>query len=138
MTDEKQARIKALRTKLASLSTDDRQKLASRGIVDTVEGRQLSVHNTILLYLQSNGNTPTIVGGYQQWKRAGKQVKRGEHGYIIWFPVGNKEDDSIEVTKFYTTTVFDIAQTEAISTAAVTPKVERVEDDTIMSGFQLV
>lgn len=114
---ERKEKIKRLRDKLSSLTEQDRQVLAARGLIATVEGHILSLHNTILLYLQSNGTSPTIVGGYQQWKRAGKQVKRGEHGYMIWFPVGAKDKDTgdiISAETFYTATVFDISQTESI------------------------
>ena len=114
---DRKGKIKELRSKLASLTEQDRQALAGRGLIATVEGHILSLHNTILVYLQCNGHTPTVVGGYQQWKRAGKQVKRGEHGYMIWFPVGQKDEDTgdiISAETFYTGTVIDISQTESI------------------------
>ncbi len=115
---ERKERIKELRKKLSSLTEQDRQALAARGLIATVEGHILSLHNTLLVYLQCNGHTPTGVGGYQQWKRAGKQVKRGEHGYMIWFPVGQKDEETGDILgaeTFYTATVFDISQTETIS-----------------------
>lgn len=115
MTERKQ-RIKELRTKLANLTPAEREKLTVRGLIATVEGRALSFHNTMLVYLQSNGAAPTVVGGYKQWRKAGKQVRRGEHGYIIWFPVGEKTEDGdiIDAQTFYTATVFDISQVEAM------------------------
>ncbi len=117
MEATKVARIKELRKQLANLTPEQKQALTSRGIIATVEGRQLSIHNTLLVYLQCNGHAPTVVGGYQQWKRAGKQVRKGEHGFTIWFPVGQKNEDTGDVTqaeRFFTGTVFDISQTEAI------------------------
>jgi len=117
MTPEKKTRIKELRQKLANLKPEDRQALISRGLTATVEGRTLSLHNTLLVYLQSTKTKPTVVGGYQQWKRAGKQVRKGEHGFTIWFPVGPKDketDDVLTAETFYTTTVFDISQVEPI------------------------
>ena len=115
MTERKQ-RIKELRTRLANLTPQEREKLSLRGLIATVEGRTLSLHNTLLVYLQSNGTLPTIIGGYRQWKQAGKQVRRGEHGYMIWFPVGEKTEDGdiIAAETFYTGTVFDISQVEAM------------------------
>ena len=116
MTPEKTTKIKELRNRLANLSEVERQALISRGLIATAEGRTLSLHNTYLIYLQSNGVTPTIVGGYQQWRKAGKQVKKGEHGYTLWFPVGVKDQNGelTEVVTYYTGTVFDISQTEVL------------------------
>jgi len=119
MTTERKARLKELREQLSKLTPEQRQGLADRGIIATIEGRQLSLHNTILVYLQSNGQTPTIVGGYQQWKRAGRHVSKGQHGMMIWFPVGEKNKDTGELVggpeTFYTATVFDIGQTEELA-----------------------
>lgn len=117
MTDEKRAKIKELRQRLANLTDQDKQALINRGMIATVEGRVLSLHNTILVYFQSNGTTPTVVGGYKQWLRAGRQVRKGEHGRMIWFPAGQKDEDGeiIECERFFTGTVFDISQTEAKS-----------------------
>jgi len=153
MMTEKQAKVKALRAKLKSLSDAEKQALINRGLILTIEGHALSVTNTMLLYLQSNGRTPTVVGGYQQWRKAGRQVMKGEHGYTIWFPAGNRkendeEDDSI---RFYTTTVFDQAQTEAIGEDAPAPasvavvatpspglRTESQPADNIMKGWVIV
>jgi len=112
---ERKQRIKELRTRRANLTPQERETLSSRGLIATVEGRTLSLHNTLLVYLQSNGAIPTIVGGYQQWRTVGKQVRKGEHGYMIWFPVGDKTDDGdiIAAETFFTGTVFDISQVEA-------------------------
>lgn len=115
MTTERKQRIKELRQRLSNLTEKERQTLASRGIIATVEGRTLSLHNTLLVYLQANGQTPTVVGGYQQWLKAGRQVLKGEHGYMIWFPVGSKNEetgDIIHAETYFTATVFDISQTE--------------------------
>lgn len=117
MTTERKERTQQLRQRLANLSDQDKEALTSRGLIATVEGRTLSLHNTLLVYIQSNGTIPTVVGGYQQWKRAGKQVKKGEHGYIIWFPVGQKDEETGDIMAaetFYTATVFDISQVEEI------------------------
>ena len=120
---EKQIRVRQLRQRLASLSEAERQELAKRGIIATVEGRALSLHNTYMVYLQCNGHQPTVVGGYNQWKRAGRQVMKGEHGYTILFPVGQKNLDG-EITEahtFYTGTVFDISQTQPLDGPSPAP-----------------
>ena len=116
MTQEKSSKIKALRKQLSELTLEQRQGLIDRGLIATVEGRTLSLHNTILVYLQSNGQTPSVVGGYKQWKKAGRQVQKGEHGYSIFFPIGPKDDDGelLAAERFYIGTVFDINQTEVM------------------------
>ena len=110
-------RLSELRRKLAGLSDAEKQALQARGIIATVEGRTLSLYNTYMVYIQSNGQTPSVVGGYQQWKRAGCQVIKGQHGMTILFPVGDKDKDTgdiISADRFYSATVFDISQTEEI------------------------
>lgn len=112
---EKRERIEALRQQLANLTDQDKQALTSRGLIATVEGRTLSYHNTLLVYLQCNGQQPSVVGGYKQWLRAGKQVIKGQHGFMIWFPIGEKDKetgDITDATHFYTGTVFDISQVQ--------------------------
>ena len=112
---EKGEKLNLIRKKLASLSEAEKQSLISRGLIATIEGRTLSVYNTILVYLQPNGLATSVVGGYRQWLKAGRQVKKGEHGFTILIPVGKKDEgtgDIIEVARFYPATVFDISQTE--------------------------
>ncbi|KKM99532.1 hypothetical protein LCGC14_1146960 [marine sediment metagenome] len=122
----KKARISELRRKLAGLTEAERKAFTDRGIIATVEGRTLSVNNTMMVYLQCNGNTPSVVGGYKQWIKAGRRVMKGQHGYSILFPVGQKDKETGEITgatHFYSGTIFDIGQTESIGTPA-TPEPE--------------
>jgi len=117
MTPQRRARVKELRERLANLSPEQRQELINRGLIATVEGRTLSAHNTMMVYIQSNGTLPSVVGGYRQWKAAGRQVTKGQHGYVIWFPIGEKDTetgDILSAERYFTATVFDISQTEAI------------------------
>ena len=116
MTDDKKQKVAELRKQLANMTKEQKDAIAAKGLIVTVEGRVLSLHNTIMLYLQSPHNTPTVVGGYNQWLRAGKQVKKGEHGYTILFPAGNKDaDGTITATHFFTGTVFDISQVSDVN-----------------------
>jgi len=121
MTQEKRTQLKELRQKLANLSAEQRDQLASHGLVATVEGRTLSLQNTMLLYMQTpdvfGGNgcrLPTVIGGFRQWLKAGKHVRKGEHGKTIFIPIGEKDKDGdiTGVSTFYTATVFDITQVE--------------------------
>ena len=116
MNTTRKAKIQELRETLTKLSDDQKQKLLDRGLVATIEGRTLSPHNTILVYIQSSNGGPTVVGGYKQWQKAGRHVDKGQHGLMIWFPIGPKDQDGNVVEKegFYTGTVFDISQTSEI------------------------
>jgi len=153
MTPERKERIATLRTKLSNLSKEEKQALASKGIITTIEGRAMSINNTLLLYIQSNGTTPTVVGGYNQWKQAGRQIQRGAHGFMIWFPIGNKDKDTgniLEASKFFTGTVFDISQTELIGEPQPQPQPQpqaqpqpqpqatKKQNNDIMEGWVLV
>jgi len=116
---KKEARIahkKEVRKKFASLTEDQKKKLADNAIIARVDGGALSVSNTIMLYLQTygTGTTPTVVGGYDQWRKAGRQVSQGQHGLLIWYPVGKKNENGEieEVDKFFMGSVFDVTQTE--------------------------
>ncbi len=124
MTD-KQTKLNELRAKIKALTPEQRQQLVKNCIVATIEGHQLSLYNTLMVYFQTptTAKTPSIVGGYQQWRKAGNQVSKGEHGYTILFPIGqkNEEGETIEVNRFFTATVFDISQTEAIGTKSAEP-----------------
>lgn len=116
---ERTRKVNELRKRLSNLSDAEKQALISRGIIATVEGRTLSLHNTILIYMQTDGRVPSVVGGYKQWKRAGRQVSKGQHGMLIWFPIGTKDEETGDVLSaeyYQVATVFDISQTEPIET----------------------
>lgn len=117
---EKRERIKQIRSTLALMSEDQRKALAEKFGIVTVEGHSLTPHNQCFLVAQSPINF-TVVGGFRQWKKAGRIVRKGEHGFLILVPSKQKDDNSNnEITsdedvKFYSATVFDISQTDSIS-----------------------
>lgn len=102
------------------MSADEREAMAARmGTVATVEGRALSLHNALLVYMQRPD--ATIVGGFRQWLAAGRSVRKGEHGVMIWAPGGERAahedaddviDEATSGPRFVMITVFDVAQTE--------------------------
>jgi len=122
-TKPRRERLAELRKKLADLNPDQRQALVEGVGVITVEGRSLSVNNQILLAFQHP--KATIVGGFQQWKKAGRTVRKGEHGSIIWFPTTKQKEgeatEDIELN-FLTGIVFDITQTDPITPQKNLPK----------------
>ncbi len=118
MTDAKKQKVRELRKYLTGLNVVQRQEIADKYGIVTIEGHRLSIVNMCLLVFQCPG--VTIVGGYRQWLRAGRQVRKGEHGHIIWFPAGKRdqEGDIDEVTFYALTTVFDISQTDPVEVPA--------------------
>jgi hypothetical protein len=105
--------------KLAALDNSKRQELASQYIVVNPEKHPLSMVNTILIYLQNSGRIPvTMVAGYKQWQKYGRQVTSGQHGFSIRFPLKPKSDkdnddtDDSDSLRFLWATVFDVTQTE--------------------------
>lgn len=120
MNGERKAKFNQLRKQLASLSEDQKlQLMVSAGGITNVDGHTLSLSNTVLMMMQAGNTTPTVVGGYRQWQRAGRQVQKGQHGLMIWYPsrrVQDEDEDADEDLKFFVGTVFDISQTEVRST----------------------
>ena len=103
------------------MSPERRQAMANSigHKIMTCEHRQLSEFNTALI-IDQGGCDYTIVGGYQQWRRAGRQVRAGEHGVSIWIPC-NKKKETVENAAadadslyFVMGTIFDVSQTDEI------------------------
>jgi hypothetical protein len=109
-------RMKDLLSQVAAMTDQQREELSKGVPIINPDGRYLSPRNQMLLLLQID--SPTIVGGYKQWKQHGRQVRKGESGSLIFFPVGPKDKESGEIEdaeRFYTGIVFDISQTEEIN-----------------------
>ena len=130
-SEARRAKFRELARKLSALPAADRAQLAARlpGIA-TIEGRTLSPINMLLVASQIP--SATIVGGFKQWRKAGRIVRKGEHGAQLWVPFKGKAEDQdagAEV-RFGMGTVFDVAQTEEISavTATASPEVAEMID----------
>lgn len=119
--EERRQVLRDLWQKIGEMSEDQRAAFVEKiGTVVTCEGHPLSVGNTILLAYQAE--TVTVVGGYNQWRAAGRQVRKGERSLGIWIPKNKAEGESqpapsIQTEKplyFIFGSVFDISQTEPI------------------------
>lgn len=117
---ERRDQIKKIAKTVSAMTPAQREAMANRfgGIVNN-EGRRLSIFNSCLLLQQREG--VSMVGGFQQWRTAGRMVRKGEKGLAIWIPTGKSEqpdDDEMSSSdrmRFMLATVFDISQTEEIS-----------------------
>lgn len=125
--------FKALAKRVSAMSEDERGAIVARvGAVVSIDGaRPLSRYNTCLLLCQLP--TVSVVGGFWQWKTAGRRVRKGESALSLWIPTnGAKGDGQAEPTgdqiegeakkagrsNFIVGSVFDISQTEPEPTAA--------------------
>ena len=109
---ERKAKVRAMLKKIAQM-TPEQQADLTNGTIFTVEKRALSLCNQCLVAMQ--GCRSTIVGGFQQWRRAGRIVRKGEHGFSIWVPSATKDEETgKEDLRFFLGTVFGIDQTEEI------------------------
>ena len=119
MKEEKKTRIKELMSKISQLSDEQKQMLVEKLGITNPEGHILTGRNQALLYFQAEGNPLSVVGGFQQWQKYGRVVRKGEHGYLIAVPANNKKNDenadSDDPTFFLWKAVFDISQTEEVT-----------------------
>ena len=119
MKEEKKTRIKEVMSKISQLSDEQKQKLVEKLGITNPEGHILTGRNQALLYFQAEGNPLSVVGGFQQWQKYGRVVRRGEHGYLIAVPANNKKvedsSDADDPTFFLWKAVFDISQTEEMT-----------------------
>lgn len=113
--DARRAKFAALVKQVGAMDPAARAVMFAKvPAVLTVEGKALSPLNGYLCALQSAGNSLSIVGGFRQWLRAGRCVRKGSHGLTIWVPLGakrNAEGEEGDGVRFGTGTVFDISQT---------------------------
>ncbi len=119
LRQEKKEKIIRIRKTLAEMTEEQRQAVADKFGIVTVEGHLLTPHNQCFLVAQSEINF-TIVGGFQQWKKAGRIVRKGQHGFLIFVPSKAKQENSEMISDdenvhFFTATVFDISQTDLLA-----------------------
>ena len=118
--DARREKFRALVKHVAAMPEQDRVALSNEFGIVTVEGRSLSMHNMLLVAIQLPA--ASMVGGFKQWLAQGRAVKKGEHGAMIWIPIGRKVTDETGATHtemednraFTVATVFDVSQTAPI------------------------
>jgi N-terminal domain of anti-restriction factor ArdC len=127
--DERRTHFRALVKQLAELTDEERAaRLRGFGFIKLSTQAPYSPANSLLIAFQSaNVARPTILGGFAEWLKKGRAVRKGEHGYMIWIPMGAKKQEVQAVdtsgalttmlqeasdVRFFIGTVFDISQTE--------------------------
>jgi antirestriction protein ArdC len=121
-SEARRAQLRQIAKSISEMPEEQRTAMIMRlGAVPTCEGRPLSGFNTCFLFMQFD--KVSMVGGFQQWRQAGRQVRKGESALAIWIPTGAKEADSsaapdsseADKPNFFLGNVFDISQTDPIS-----------------------
>ena len=125
-TEARRERFRGFVKQLAQMTDEQRAAFAARiPVIVTADGHPLSGPNMMLVALQRPG--VTVVGGFRQWLKHGRVVRKGEHGAMIWFPKASNQRDSAPgagdsqeaaEVRFMIGTVFDISQTEEVTTVA--------------------
>jgi hypothetical protein len=118
----KREAFKALTKKIAAMPEAERLALASKVLAHNPEGHQFSPTNQMLIAYQFDG--ATICAGFQQWRKLGRMVRKGEHGIAIWIPCTKKADpnkqpgetSADELDLYFTMShIFDVSQTEEMT-----------------------
>ena len=110
---ERRATMRKLAGTVSAMSKEERDAIAARFGVVTIEGRTLSPFNAAMVWSQNPA--ATVVGGFRQWLKAGRAVCKGQHGMSIWVPCERKsDDDTPDETFFVLGTVFDVSQTQEV------------------------
>lgn len=115
-------RLAGVAAKVRALPADRQAALAAEYGTVTAEGHQLSAYNSIFLAMQA-GRPLAQVGGFRQWRKAGRMVSKGERavGYM-YVPMKRRNGDgdtagsdgeTDEKLRFRLVPVFDVTQTEA-------------------------
>ncbi len=128
--DARREKFRALVKHVAEMTDEQKAHLTARlGAVLTCDGHALSLHNTLMLMVQCPN--VSVVGGFRQWIKAGRVVRKGEHGHMIWLPrvkggtaeaatPAPAEADAKPELRFLMGTVFDITQTDELEAGTVT------------------
>ena len=85
---------------------------ASTMTARSIDGKEYSSTNQC--FLANQGASDGVFGGFQQWKKISRTVKKGEHGFCIVFPMihAKKEGQKEESRHFAMVSVFHFDQTE--------------------------
>ena len=123
MNDAKKQKIQAIYQSVKDLTQDQKDQLMMQLNIKNPEGHFLSGNNCLLLDRQAAIYNPNIsfsvVGGFQQWQKHNRQVKKGESGFYIAIPSKkeNQDSENSDEVFFFFKAVFDISQTEEFTKA---------------------
>ena len=102
-----------------SLTPDQIDELAGQMPIHNPSGHQISDYNTAFLQFQNAEMKFTVVGGFKQWQKFGRCVKKGAKGFWIFIPTmkkvtpqeGSASSKEEEFDRFLMARIFDVSQT---------------------------
>lgn len=118
----KREAMRLITQRVSAMSEEQRSEMIdARGSLVTIEGHALSPFNHCFVLMQTE--RASVIGGYRQWLAAGRQVRKGEHGFGIWIPTSGSDsgagedadgviDEKRSRQRFIIATMFDVSQTE--------------------------
>jgi hypothetical protein len=121
---ERRQKMRELAKRISSMSAEEREQLAARFPVVSIEGKALSPYNTAFIISQKPG--ATVVGGIRQWRAAGRYISGGKGcGLALWVPCAGEADRDVsevgevhedketghKTMRFLLGTVFDVSDT---------------------------
>ena len=116
--NQRKVQVSKIIKQLAELPAEKREELSGKLGIINPDGHQLTPRNQCLIYFQNIDEIKiSVVAGYKQWQKFQRQVKKGEHGFLIAVPSqkNQKQDEENEQDVFFFyKTVFDISQTEEL------------------------
>lgn len=89
---EKRAKMREIARKISAMSDEERSALV-HDWPTLITGHPVSFHNACMIAYQGGA---TVLGGFWQWKSAGRKVRKGESGMCIWAPIGDKKSANVE------------------------------------------
>jgi hypothetical protein len=112
----RRAKTRELAQRISKMSDAERVALV-QDWPTTIEGHRVSLKNACLIAFQGGAS---VIGGFDQWRKAGRRVKKGGQSVQIFVPLGIRrlnaepdgEPDAESPTGFTVASVFDITQTE--------------------------
>lgn len=118
--NERKEKFQKLAREFSQMSEEARAQIAEKmPLVFTIDGRALSERNSVLLQMQTI-KPVTIVGGFNQWRNSGRQVRSGEKALYMLAPSIKKTKEGLEDTYFVSVAVFDVSQTDSTGEETVT------------------
>lgn len=92
--EEKRAKLRELARLVSLMPEDERQRFVQAHPVHTCAGRILSPFNQCFAIMQNP--QASMVGGFRQWLKVGRHVKKGERGLSIWVPTSKRGETSAD------------------------------------------
>jgi hypothetical protein len=116
-----------------SLNAEQLAGMSAANDIANPEGHRISDKNIAFLQFQNTKDMKfTVIAGYKQWSKYGRQVKKGSHGFWIFIPsmTRTKVDGKTveEFDRFLMAKVFDISQTFEIKEPAIEAPVLETAD----------